>query len=211
MKTCITLLLAALMSLGAAAAEPKTAGPDAKVAPCCRATSAAAKPTDRSLYLLESKWTSDRGAKVPLSVFRGRPQIVAMMFTNCRYACPIIVNDMKKLQAKLAPKVRAGVDFLLISMDPARDTVAALADFRARNELPLESWSLLRGAEDDVREIAALLGVNYAPEANGQFAHSNIITVLNAEGEIVHQQVGLQAATSGLEMAIVETMKKDGR
>ncbi len=209
MKNCITLLTAALISFAAIAAEPKTA--DAKVAPCCRATTAAGKPTDRSLYLLDSKWTSDRGAQVSLSVLRGRPQGVALMFTTCRYACPIVVNDMKKLQAKLAPKDRSGVDFLLISMDPARDTVAALADFRSRNELPLENWTLLRGAEDDVREIAALLGVNYAPEANGQFAHSNMITLLNAEGEIAHQQVGLQADSADLEKAIAEMKKKNER
>jgi len=36
-----------------------------------------------------------------------------------------------------------------------------------------------------------LLGVKYKEEATGQFAHSNIITVLNADGEIVEQLVGL--------------------
>ena len=33
--------------------------------------------------------------------------------------------------------------------------------------------------------------MKYKEEANGQFAHSNIITVLNADGEVVHQLVGL--------------------
>ena len=28
-------------------------------------------------------------------------------------------------------------------------------------------------------------------DTNGQFAHSNVITILNAQGEIVHQQIGL--------------------
>jgi protein SCO1/2 len=42
-----------------------------------------------------------------------------------------------------------------------------------------------------VRELAALLGVIYREDANGSFAHSNVITVLNAEGEIVYQQPGL--------------------
>jgi protein SCO1 len=39
--------------------------------------------------------------------------------------------------------------------------------------------------------LAALLGVKYKEGANGQFAHSNLITVLNQQGEIVHQLVGL--------------------
>jgi protein SCO1 len=213
MKTWILVLTLALTTFGNFAAEPGATAAVAKekVAPCCRVNVAAGKPTDRSLYLLESKWSSDRGAQVGLSVLRGRPQVVAMFFTQCEYACPIIVNDMKKLQAKLPPALREGVDFLLVSMDPDRDSVAALADFRKRRALPLESWTLLRGSQDDVRELAALLGVNYAREANGQFAHSNVITLLNAEGEVVLQQVGLQADSSGLEKAISGTLKGDAR
>jgi protein SCO1/2 len=42
-----------------------------------------------------------------------------------------------------------------------------------------------------VRELAALLGVNYRKDARGQYAHSNILTVLSPNGEMVHQQMGL--------------------
>jgi protein SCO1/2 len=42
-----------------------------------------------------------------------------------------------------------------------------------------------------VLELAALLGVKYKQDARGQFSHSNIITVLNSEGQVVHQQIGL--------------------
>ena len=42
------------------------------------------------------------------------------------------------------------------------------------------------------RELAALLGVNYTEDARGQFAHTNLITVLNAEGEIAFQHTGLR-------------------
>ena len=62
---------------------------------------------------------------------------------------------------------------------------------RSARVLPAETWSLLHGESDDILELAALLGVKYKEEANGQFAHSNIITVLNADGEVVHQLVGL--------------------
>lgn len=170
--------------------------------PCCRKALDAGKPTDKSLYLLDSMWTSDVGKIIPLSVLRGRPQIVAMFFTHCEYACPILVNDMKKLQAALPEAVRAKVDFLLVSFDAKRDTPESLAAFRKRENLPVASWTLLRGATDDVRELAALLGINYAPDARGQFAHSNAITVLNAEGEIAFQQPGLNGSPDALVAAI---------
>jgi protein SCO1/2 len=63
--------------------------------------------------------------------------------------------------------------------------------------LPDREWTLLSGQPDDVLELAALLGVQYRQTRAGQFAHSNVITVLNAKGEIVHQQVGLNEDITG--------------
>ncbi len=179
----------------------------AELPPCCRPAAAMGKPTDKSLYLLDSKWTSDVGKTIPLSVLRGRPQVVAMFFSSCEYACPIIVNDMKTLEAKLPAGVRAKTDFLLVSFDTKRDTVAALAAYRKKENIPTANWTLLRGGQDDVRELAALLGINYSQDARGQFAHSNVITVLNAEGEISFQQPGLNAAPTALVDAVAKAAK----
>lgn len=159
--------------------------------PCCRETIPTGAYTDRSLYQLESAWTSDVGRHVKLGVLRGRPQIVALFFTSCEYACPLTVDAMQRIQKSLPGPLRGKVNFLLVSMDSERDTPAMLKSYRDKRQLTPELWTLLRGAPDDVRELAALLGINYARDTRGQFAHSNVITVLNAEGEIVHQQVGL--------------------
>ena len=177
-------LLAFLLPLTLFAADP--------LPPCCRPALPAGKPTDKSLYLLDSKWTSDVNREIRLGVLRGRPQIVAMFFTHCEYACPILVSELKAIEAKLAPEVLAKVDFLLVSIDTARDTPAELAAFREKRQLARERWTLLRGGADDVRELAALLGVNYVEDSRGQFAHSNIITLLNSEGEVAFQHAGLK-------------------
>lgn len=176
--------------------------------PCCRKPLESGKPSDKSLYLTESKWTSDVGRVVPLSVLRGRPQVVAMFFTHCEYACPIIVNDMRKLQASLPEGIRDRVDFLLVSFDASRETAESLRAYRKKEKLPKKSWTLLRGNEDDVRELAALLGINYAADSRGQFAHSNLITVLNAEGEVDFQQAGLNVDRSALLDAVKKAAAK---
>jgi protein SCO1/2 len=147
--------------------------------------------TDKSIYQVDSIWTTDQNEQIKLSGLRGRPQVVAMFFVHCQLACPIIVNDMKRIEAALTPELRAQLGFTLVSFDTERDTPAALADFRRGRNLPLDRWSLLHGQADDVRELAALLGIKFKQDAQGQFAHSNLITLLNAEGEIVHQQIGL--------------------
>ncbi|MBM3851613.1 MAG: hypothetical protein FJ399_00495 [Verrucomicrobia bacterium] len=78
----------------------------------------------------------------------------------------------------------------------AEGTVAArpngrpLAAFRTRLGLAA-GWTLLHGEDSPVQELAMLLGVKFKQDARGQFAHSNLFTILNAEGEIVHQHAGL--------------------
>jgi len=171
------------------AANPDPSDPQRP--PCCRELKPDAVLTDRSIYQLDSEWTSDVGRRIKLRVFEGRPQVVAMFFTRCEYACPIIINDLRRIEAALPENLRARVDFLLVSLDSTHDTPEVLRAFRESRKLGAEHWSLLRGRADDVRELAALLGVNYQRDARGQFAHSNIITLLNARGEVTRQLTGL--------------------
>ncbi len=199
MKIPTTILLIAATAFAAEPAEPVTKDP---TPPCCRVTLELGKPTDKSLYLLDSTWTSDVRREIKLGALRGRPQIVSLFFTHCEYACPILVSELKAIEGKLPPEVLAKVDFLLVSIDSKRDTPAELGAFREKHDLAREHWTLLRGGADDVRELAALLGVNYAEDSRGQFAHSNLITLLNAEGEINYQHTGLKQDPALLVAAI---------
>jgi protein SCO1/2 len=147
--------------------------------------------SDKSLYQTESRWTTDTGKQVKLVDLKGRPQVVVMFFASCQSACPVLVHDVQRIEASLNPDQRARVGFTLVTIDPRRDTPEALANYRATRSLATNTWTLLRGEPTDVQELAALLGVKYKEQADGQFAHSNLITVLNSEGEIVHQLAGL--------------------
>ena len=89
--------------------------------PCCRVLKPGATIPDRSLYQLESTWTSDVGREIKLGVLQGQPQVVAMVFTTCEFACPIIVNDMKRIADALPASLRGKVNFTLISFDHERD------------------------------------------------------------------------------------------
>jgi protein SCO1/2 len=175
--------------------------------PCCRELHVSAPFTDRSIYQLESKWVSDVGREVRLGTLRGHPQVVAMFFTTCEYSCPIIVDDMKRLEKALPEDLRNKVDFLLVSFDSERDTPEVLHAYREKMHLPTEHWTLLRGTPEDVRELAAILGVNYQKDARGQFMHSNLLTVLNKEGEVVHQQAGLRSEAQPIIAALERATK----
>ena len=153
--------------------------------------------TKNSLYQIDATFTDDSGKRFALAELRGRPVVLAMFFASCGYACPLTVTDLQALRAKLPAEARDRAAFVLVSFDSVRDTPAALAEYRTQRSLDA-SWVLLHGSDDSVRELAALLGVKYKQESDGAFSHSNLFTVLNAEGEIVHQRLGL---TGGLDEA----------
>lgn len=167
------------------------------------AQAAAFSPT--SLYQADGVFTDDSGKTFRLAELRGRPVVVNMFFATCGYACPLAVTDLLAAQARLSPELRQQTVFVLVSFDLARDTTEALAQYRANRQLDA-NWILLRGDDASVRELAALLGVKYKQEADGSFAHSNLFTILNREGEIVHQRTGL---SGGLDAAVaaLETLR----
>lgn len=53
----------------------------------------------------------------------------------------------------------------------------------------------------------ALLGINYQRAAVGMFSHSNLVTILNREGEIIHQRPGLKGGLIEADAALTMTAK----
>jgi protein SCO1 len=206
-----TLLLATLslvaLPLAAATPPPCCPPPEPTNTPaCCVAVPSAAPLSARSLYQLDATFTKDDGAATTLAALRGRPVVLAMFFASCEYACPVLVHDMQRLRALLPETIPERVQLVLVSFDVERDTPAALRQFRARVSLDA-GWTLLRGGSPAVQELAMLLGVKFKRDARGQFAHSNLFTVLNADGEIVHQHAGLNGDVSTAAKAVAALAK----
>ena len=155
------------------------------------------EPTDMSLYHLTSTWTTQDGETIRLKDLQGKIQLMAMVYTTCQYACPRIVADLRSIQSQLEQKkIEDKVHFVLVSIDPKVDTVVRLKAFANENNMSNDEWSLLHGQEGDILELAALLGVKYKKTSASDYAHSNIITVLDQQGEIAHQQTGLGSDAS---------------
>jgi len=195
-----TIALSLLLAASAFAAEP------AKDA-CCAAM-AATPFTKNSLYQADAAFTTDAGRAFTLGELRGRPVVLTMFFASCGFACPLLVTDMQAIQGRLSAELRSRTMFVLISFDVARDTPEALAKYRADRGLDAQ-WILLHGGDDAVRELAALLGVKYQQDADGMFSHSNLITILNPQGEIVHQRTGLKGGHDEAAAALAATVRAE--
>ena len=187
MKLLLALTLTAAASLVAAPQKrPATAA-----APNCEVGLLPGKYSEKSIYRVMADWTDADGKKVRLDSLRGRPVVLSMFFTNCIHSCPFMVNELKAMQKSLSGKASSQTKFVLVSIDPERDSAAALKEFRTKHKLSAENWMLLTGSHAAVKELAEKLGFSYAPGSKTQFAHSLLVTVLDGKGEVAHQQSGL--------------------
>jgi protein SCO1/2 len=98
--------------------------------------------------------------------------------------------DLRKIEKKLSAKARQKVRFAVFSFDSERDTPEKLKTYHQKHKLDGSRWTFYHGDEKSVRELAALLGIQFKKIEGGDFDHSNVISVLDSEGVVVHQQLG---------------------
>ena len=85
-------------------------------------------------------------------------------------------------------------------------TPAALSAFFKTYHVDPLRWHAVRGSADDTREISVALGVRFKAIDSGDFAHSNLITLLGKDGTIIHRQQGLGAQPEELIKALRESL-----
>jgi len=167
---------------------------ETKIRSCCsneKSSEALKEISGESVYNLTSTWTTQKKENLKLDYFKNKIVVAAMVFTHCESACPRIVADMQRIETSLSEKELQRVTFLLISMDPERDTPVRLKEFAGEHKLNA-NWTLVCSNLDATMEIANVLGVKVKKLEGGGFDHSNIIHVFDQGGVITYQQNGFE-------------------
>ena len=149
------------------------------------------KISEESIFNLTSKWNTEEGEIIELKDLKGKPLVMVMIYTTCKAACPRLVADMRNIEKQIPEKNKEDLQYVLISIDPETDTPKRLKAFAIENQIDGNQWTFLQGTMSGVREFANVLAVKYKQISPMDFSHSNIISVFNAGGELVHQQEGL--------------------
>jgi protein SCO1 len=146
---------------------------------------------EMSVFNLPATWTTQDNKQIELKDLRGKVLVMVMIYTSCKAACPRLVADMRNIEKQVSEKDLNKVQFIMVSIDPETDTPQNLKKFSEENLMQDSHWMFLRGTPEDTREFAAVLAVSYKKITPIDFSHSNIISVFNKEGVMVHQQEGL--------------------
>lgn len=213
MKLYLKLMILGLISSGLLFSCSKK---NAKSAPdaCCQRKQGSTQKSmeqmpeasENSIYQLTDKWTNAKNEKMELKQLKGKVQLVAMIFTHCGYACPAMVANMKNIEKQLPENIKNEIGFVLVSFDVLRDTPERLEQYTAENSLD-QNWTLLHGDADQVRMLSMLLHIQYNQQQDGNFNHSNSLTVLDKQGNIVKQFEGLDIKSQEVIRSIEQIVK----
>ncbi|MBV2209234.1 MAG: SCO family protein [Thermomonas sp.] len=141
-------------------------------------------PSD-SIYQLPLPLTTSQGQTRDWRSLRGKPQLISMFYTSCQFVCPLIIETGKAVERQLTPDQQKRLGITFISMDPARDTSVALKNMADKRKLDPARWTLASPKASDVRAAAGVLGIRYRQLADGEFNHTSVVILVDAEGRIL--------------------------
>jgi protein SCO1/2 len=123
---------------------------------------------------LEFRLVDSNGEAADAAGFRGKPTLLYFGFTHCPDVCPTTLSQISVALEALGP---AGEDIqvLLVSVDPKRDTPAAMQEYTAAFGPWLHG---LTGSEEKLRAVNHAYKVDFLaqrPDSRGRYevAHSN--------------------------------------
>lgn len=128
--------------------------------------------------------TDYRGREVDLAKLKGKPVLVAFLYTHCEDLCPVVAAKVHTTYSLLKPGEARPV-FLAVSVDPARDTPASARKFNREHRTTGEiDWLL--GSKPELQRVWKAWHIVPEREKNDPEAieHSADIFGIGAGGDV---------------------------
>lgn len=139
--------------------------------------------------------TSDKGQRVQLDSMQGKVVVYDFIFTNCAGTCPVMSSTMRKVTKKIDKD--APVQFVSISVDPRRDTPAALQTYasKVRND---PRWVFLTGDEKTITDLSVngfklAIANNDGGPGSEAVLHSSKFAIADKQGVIREYHSGIDS------------------
>jgi protein SCO1 len=117
---------------------------------------------------------------VTLADQRGHWVMITFLYTYCPDVCPVIAGNLNAA-LRSAPARRGGLKVLSVSVDPARDTPAAVRRYVREHRLaPAFLWLL--GTRAELERVWRAYRVAVLPDPGGTITHSSFELLIDPEG-----------------------------
>jgi protein SCO1/2 len=134
--------------------------------------------------------TSQEGTPVKLADFRGKVVALTFIYTACPDICPLLTQKMVDIQDTLGPDFGTKVAFVSVTLDPERDTPEVLKDYAQFWGAKTGGWVFLTGSLEAIRDVTRRYGVFFAKKEDGSVDHTQLTTVVDADGQMRVQYLG---------------------
>lgn len=131
--------------------------------------------------------TSQSGARVQLSQFRGRLVLLDFIYTHCVDVCPLVTANLARVQRALIARGWwvNDVVFVSVTTDPARDTPAAFLTYARRYRADLRGWYFLTGSAQTLAAVYRAYGIHVQPRSKGLQEHALPTFVIDRQGFVL--------------------------
>jgi len=160
----VALFVLVLSALGAAMLPAQAAEMDAEAETAARE------------YFTDTLLIDENGEEVRFftDVLKDQVVVINFIFTNCGGACPMITEKLRMARKALGEALGNSIRFVSISIDPARDTPAAMRKFKEMHRAT-GNWVFLTGEQENIDAVVKRLG-QYSPDVE---AHSTLVLAGN--------------------------------
>src|SRR3954452_4258552 len=111
-------------------------------------------------------------------LLKGKRVIINLMYTECGDSCPLETARMAQVTKILGDHLGRDIWFYSLSIDPERDTPAALKSYAEKYHAG-PGWLFLTGAKADVELVRRKLGLQARADENPLTAHTTSIMIGN--------------------------------
>jgi len=157
-KSIPTLILMAVLSVGMIYAIYVILIPTKKL-PVYNPADVNPKLVDESMLhirhnhkVLDFSVINQNGDTITQKDYNQKIYVADFFFTRCKTICPIMTNNMEKLQEVFLKE--DDVKFLSLSVTPVTDSVSVLKDYALKNGVIDVKWNITTGSKKEIYKLA---------------------------------------------------------
>ena len=148
--------------------------------------------------------TNQLGEQVSLDDIKGSIIIADFFFTRCPSICPTLTKNMKELQDAMKMKdfrkmIESNyVRFISFSVDPERDSAAALKKYADKFGVNHDTWWFLTGPRESIYDFAfneLKIGLQDGEGIDSNFIHTEKFVLLDKDRVVRGYYNGLDSAS----------------
>ncbi len=155
------------------------------------------------------------GRTVRLADLRGKVVVLHFILASCTDLCPLHAARIAEIQAMVnRTPMKALVQFLTITTDPAKDTLPILRKYGKDQGFDRVNWTFLTTLpdepEDATRKLAARYGHKFVVVKDGSQVHGVVTHVIDRDGHWVANFHGLRFDPANLVVYVNSLTNRHG-